>query len=89
MWPLLVVLLVPALDEQSSFSNREERPAIQAAVAQHAIERLVMPKGTSCLRQLIANDFAPANLDVRPSFSNPKNEKGDADRPPRGINTGH
>ena len=38
VWPLLVVFLSPAFDDQPSFSNGQEGPAIQAAVAEHAVE---------------------------------------------------
>jgi len=43
MRTLLVVFLAPSLDDEPRFPNRDEEPSIQAAVAEHAVERLVVP----------------------------------------------
>jgi hypothetical protein len=39
MRPLFVVFLAPPPDNESRFPNRDEEPSIQAAVAEHAVER--------------------------------------------------
>lgn len=54
MRSLLVVFLAPSLDDEPRFSNRHEEPSVQAAVAEHAVERLVVTVrlGASALDEL-------------------------------------
>jgi len=54
MRSLFVVFLPPALDDEPSFPNRDEDPAVEAAIPKHAVERLdiVVLPGTARVDEL-------------------------------------
>lgn len=62
MRTLIIALLAPSLDNEPRFPNQYEEPWVQAAVAEHASERLVVtiPPGASRLNELRAD---PARRD--------------------------